>query len=395
MKINADEYFKCIIEYLKSDLSLFCGCNDFICEEISEGNINHIYRISDSRNIQSVIIKLAEPEANISKDIVIDTARGRNESELLMFYNRLIPGSAPEVLGYNEELCTIVMSDMKDCRVLQNCIGSIDRCPFIPGQMSDFLADLLFYTSDFYLDSKAKKNNQKKFINPDLCGITEKLVFSEPYDAEKINCTDKNKDFVRKNICENALLKKEAAELKYKFMTEAQSLIHGDLHFGSVFVNEKRIIVFDPEFSFYGPMGYDIGNIIAHFIIEYIIADFGIYNDMKIKQTLKDYLLKTVKLTFEKMMKHIKYEAGESELRGNEFAEEKLSGVLCDSSGYAGTECLRRITGIAKLKKIEELNSDVKSAVERRILETGILLIEKRAEIKRYCDFEKMINELL
>mgnify|MGYP002228212686 CR=1 FL=1 len=47
-------------------------------------------------------------------------------------------------------------------------------------------------------------------------------------------------------------------------MNNAQALIHGDLHSGSIFINEKGIKVIDPEFAFYGPMGYDIGNVIGN-----------------------------------------------------------------------------------------------------------------------------------
>ena len=39
-----------------------------------------------------------------------------------------------------------------------------------------------------------------------------------------------------------------------------KSLIHGDLHTGSIFINEESTKVFDPEFCFYGPMGYVKGN---------------------------------------------------------------------------------------------------------------------------------------
>ena len=374
---------------------MFCSCDDLIFEEISDGNINHIYRISDCQTCQSVIIKRAEPEANISKEIVIETLRGERESEILMLYNKLMPGSAPNVLGYNKELRTIVMSDMKEYKVLQNCISNVERFNFLPEQLSDFLSNLFFYTSDFYLNSKVKKSKQKKYINPDMCCITENLVFSDPYDAEKISCSSKNRDYVKKNICENTLLKEEVAELKYKFMTESQSLIHGDLHFGSIFVNEKKLMVFDPEFSFYGPMGYDIGNIIAHFIIEYVIADCYLPDNQIITQTLKNYLQKTVRLSLEKILNHIESESPESDLRCSEFAKKKLRNILLDSLGYAGTECIRRITGIAKLKKIESLDCSVKSDVEKRILQIGIELIEKREKVMRCYDFEKMIDELL
>ena len=61
-------------------------------------------------------------------------------------------------------------------------------------------------------------------------------------------------------------LRLEGAKLKFDFMEHAQALIHGDLHSGSIFINNERIKVFDPEFAFYGPMGYDLANVVAHTI---------------------------------------------------------------------------------------------------------------------------------
>jgi 5-methylthioribose kinase len=56
-------------------------------------------------------------------------------------------------------------------------------------------------------------------------------------------------------------------------MTTTQALIHGDLHTGSIFINENSLKVIDPEFAFYGPMGYDVGNIIANLIFAWANAE--------------------------------------------------------------------------------------------------------------------------
>ena len=34
-------------------------------------------------------------------------------------------------------------------------------------------------------------------------------------------------------------------------MNNAQALLHGDLHTGSIFANEQGVKVIDPEFAFY------------------------------------------------------------------------------------------------------------------------------------------------
>ncbi len=48
---------------------------------------------------------------------------------------------------------------------------------------------------------------------------------------------------------------------------DAQALIHGDLHTGSIMVNEQDTKVIDPEFAFYGPMGFDVGTLLANLLL--------------------------------------------------------------------------------------------------------------------------------
>ena len=53
-------------------------------------------------------------------------------------------------------------------------------------------------------------------------------------------------------------------------MNNAQALIHGDLHTGSIFVNQEETRVIDPEFAFFGPMAYDVGVLIGNLIMNYL-----------------------------------------------------------------------------------------------------------------------------
>ena len=52
-------------------------------------------------------------------------------------------------------------------------------------------------------------------------------------------------------------------------MTQSQSLLHGDLHTGSIMVSKNETKIIDPEFAFYGPMGFDIGALIANLLMNY------------------------------------------------------------------------------------------------------------------------------
>jgi S-methyl-5-thioribose kinase len=54
-----------------------------------------------------------------------------------------------------------------------------------------------------------------------------------------------------------------------RFIERAQALIHGDLHTGSIMVTPDSTQVIDPEFGFYGPMGFDIGAFLGNLILAY------------------------------------------------------------------------------------------------------------------------------
>ncbi|RIV96587.1 phosphotransferase, partial [Vibrio harveyi] len=65
-------------------------------------------------------------------------------------------------------------------------------------------------------------------------------------------------------------LKEKVAKLKCKFYNKKQSLLHGDLHTGSIMVKPfNNIKVIDSEFSFYGPIGFDIGSLFGNFLLNY------------------------------------------------------------------------------------------------------------------------------
>ena len=52
-------------------------------------------------------------------------------------------------------------------------------------------------------------------------------------------------------------------------MTKSVALLHGDLHTGSLMVEQNETYVIDVEFAFFGPFGFDVGKIIANFLMAY------------------------------------------------------------------------------------------------------------------------------
>ena len=54
-----------------------------------------------------------------------------------------------------------------------------------------------------------------------------------------------------------------------KFASNTETMCHGDLHSGSIMCTNDQTRVIDPEFAFYGPMGFDLGMLLANFLMAY------------------------------------------------------------------------------------------------------------------------------
>ena len=107
--------------------------------------------------------------------------------------------------------------------------------------------------------------------NTALCKITEDLIFTDPYRVAELNrWTSPQLDADRRRDPRgDAELKMAVSALKGKFLTAAEAMIHGDLHTGSIMVTATETKVIDPEFAFYGPMGFDIGAVIGNLLLAY------------------------------------------------------------------------------------------------------------------------------
>ena len=255
-----------VIEYVRAKLSYFENNAPLTCREIGDGNLNYVFRVKDPQNGRSIIVKQAGTHLRISNEMTLTTDRGRIEASILKLQGALCPGLVPKVYLYDGVMCAMIMEDMVGHTMMRTGLIHHEIYPKFPDQISTFLVNTLLMTTDIVMDHQERKALIREFSNPELCDITENLVFGEPmldYNGRN-DIFPPVREFVEKEIYGDDALKTAVARLKFRFMNEAQSLIHGDLHTGSVFINQEHTFVFDPEFAFFGPMGYDIGNVIAN-----------------------------------------------------------------------------------------------------------------------------------
>lgn len=367
----------------------FADCGDpLISREIGDGNMNYIYRISCGE--KSLILKQAGEATRLSSGKNISRKRNQREARALIRQNEIVPGSTPKVYLYDEVMDCMVMEDMKDYTVMrQALLDGRPLCDSFGEQIGHILAENYRQTSDVQADHIRKKYGVKEFINPELCEISERLVFDEPiFNLSGCNGVEpENNAYVEANIYAGEELKKEVGKLKYQFMTSSQSFIHGDLHTGSLFISEERVKIFDSEFAFYGPTGYDVGNVVAHLLLAKTNAllternEVADWTEKQIRSILRIFTEETI---------------GQKRQPGKDAFEKELNqwyirNILADSAGYCGMEIIRRVLGVAKVKDVQSLERQKRCQAERILLKKGIDLVINRKNYTEASDFDSII----
>lgn len=348
------------------------------CKEIGDGNLNYIFRVVDEISGRSIIIKQSGPVARISDEFKLSPDRNRIEYEILKLEEELAPGLVPKVYGYDPIMNCTVMDDLSDHQIMRKALMEFKTFPRFAQDISDFMVNNLLLTTDVVLDHKIKKDLVKNFINPELCEITEDLVYTEPFSDYKHrnDVFERNKEWVSEHIYNSNELRLETAKLKFEFMNHAQALVHGDLHTGSIFVKEDSTKVIDPEFAFFGPIGYDVGNVMANLIFAWVHSDA--HKQVEHKQWLEDTIVETLDLFIEKFSRAWDGHVTEFSAKTPGFKEYYLATVLRDTAGVTGLELCRRIIGLAHVKDITSLQGNVRVRAERICLSGAIDFILKR-----------------
>ena len=335
-------------------------------KEIGDGNLNYVFRIWDGKG-HSVIVKHAGVALRISAAMRVSLDRNRIESEVLKLQDQYAPGLVPKIFSYDTIMSACVMEDLSEYELMRYALMKHKTFPRFADDITTYMVNTLLMTTDIVMEHKAKKELVKSFINPELCEITEDLVLTEPYnDINKRNLVfEPNREFVTKQLYNDLPLQLEVAKIKFDFMNNAQALLHGDLHTGSVFVKEDSTRIFDPEFAFFGPIGYDLGNVIANLIFAW---DNGYAAG---NQAFCDWVLKTIPevldLFKQKFLTAFDAHVSDVMAKTEGFREHYLAVILTDTAAFAGTELIRRTVGMAQVKDVTSIADPDKRAYAERI----------------------------
>lgn len=172
-------------------------------------------------------------------------------------------------------------------------------------------------------------------------------------------------------------------------MTEAEALLHGDLHTGSIFVDEKQTKVIDPEFAFYGPIGFDIGLFLANLIVQAITRS-GEERELIVQDITQTW--QVFEEQFSSLWESDGIETYKTTAGYREYAIEK---IFHDAIGFAGCELIRRTIGLAHVRDLDDI-ADESTRIDRKrqTLKAGEALIETRCSYQSIAELEAAIKEL-
>ena len=385
--------------YVAEKLKLFENIEDIKVSEIGDGNINYVFRAEDIKSKKSVVIKQADKLLR-SSGRPLDVDRNRIEAEVLKFYGEVASDYVPKIYHYDEVMCALTMEDISEYENLRHGLMKNKIYKSFAEDITTFMVNTLISTMDIVMNPWKKKEDVKKYINIELCDITEKLVFTDPYTNHfGTNIVlDESSEFVKKEIYDDEELVFEAGKLKYKFMNNPQSLLHGDLHSGSIFVTESKTKVIDPEFAFYGPIGYDLGNVVGNLFFSYIHSDIVMSDEVE-KRAYLNYLETTIadiidKFT-EKFIRAYDEKVIDPMAKNPLYKRWMIASILEDAAGMAGTEIIRRTIGDSKVKEIESIESiETRVYMDKFLILLGKSLIKDRYKIKTGKDYVALIDKI-
>ena len=350
-------------------------------EEVGDGNLNLVFIIED-RAGRGVVLKQALPYVRlVGPDWPMTPERARHEHDALRAYGALAPGLVPEVFAYDPDRYILAMEDLSDHRVWRAALNDGERHDGAAAAIGGFVASVAFGTSVFGMDAEEHKTAVGRALNPELCRITEDLVFTEPYADIGRNSVEPDNEADAAALAGDTAMVAEIGLAKWKFMTSAEALVHGDLHTGSVMVRAAdgtspvSVKAIDPEFSFYGPVAFDLGALWANYVIAAARA-LALGEDDRAQWCLQQ--APSTWSAFEDGFLERWPDRRSPDVFSDAMGATVVAGWLGDTWLFAAAKMARRIVGLAKTTDIETLPTPQKVGAARGVLHVARMAARER-----------------
>lgn len=368
------------------------------CHEVGDGNINFVY-IVEAPGSHGVVVKQARPYVRcVGESWPLTLNRMRREASALREEFAVCPEHTPEVYVYDEKMSVMAMQYLRPPHTIARKLLYTGSTPdFFGPHVAEFLAKTLFMTSRLAsANDEAFRKLASENANTEMCALTEQVIFTEPYIVASNNrWTTPQLDADAAELREDVALHAGIAALKRKFVEANEALLHGDLHTGSFMLDleHQTTYAIDPEFAFYGPMGFDIGAVISNLLICFFSQDGWEQVTGEDRSKSREFLLEAVKAVWDgfssrfvelwKQREAERKAAGEAHVPASDaYMRKYMRELRADALGFSGAKMVRRIVGIAHNADLEEIqDADARAKCERRVLALGRRLVTNARDV--------------
>jgi len=386
--------------------------DDWTVEEVGDGNLNLVFLVHGPKG--ALCAKQALPYVRlVGESWPLPLSRAHFEHIALVEEAKHAPDLVPRVRHYDPIASMTIMDCLDGHIIMRKGMIAGRRYPLFATHIARFMAETLFRTSDLALTAAEKKRRVAELSgNVMLWKITEDLIFTDPYcEAELNRWTAPQIDPDAQAIRGDMKLKIAISELKERFLSETQAMIHGDLHTGSIMINAESTKMIDPEFVMYGPMGFDTGAVIGNLLLSYFSQD-GHAKEPGARRDYQDWILAQIEAAwteFEQRFlalwetahagdaypKHLfADDAGKKAYA--EIQRAYMRRLFADTLGFGGAKMIRRILGLAHVLDLESIaDPDARAQCERRALNLARQLILERQKIASTAEVADAAREML
>lgn len=344
-------------------------------QEIGDGNLNLVFLARDLDG-RGLVLKQSLPYVRMTGEgWPMTPERARHEVESLTAHHALSPDLVVEVFDYDPDRYIIAMEDLSDHQVWRHALNAGMRHDGAAVRIGRYVGAVAFGTSVLGLDRLEYAERLAASVNPELCVITEDLVFSEPCVDSGRNATLPANEADARDLAADDVFVSAMGRAKWLFMTKAEALLHGDLHTGSVMVRTRpgetdcdSVKVFDSEFAFYGPVAFDLGAVWANYVLAAARA-FALGEDERATWALG--LVAQTWQGFEEEFRRLWPQRLDPRVWREPFLEHLLETWREEAWLFAAAKMSRRIVGAAKATDIETLLPELREGAARGVLGTA------------------------
>ncbi|XP_074315966.1 methylthioribose kinase-like [Silene latifolia] len=383
-KVSLGEYIKatpCLSSKLSNKV------DDMQIQAVDEGLMNFVYIVKSSGG--SMVIKQALPYIrSMGESMPQSKERAKYEAKALQVYASLCPSHVPQLYHFDPWLSLIAIKYLEPPHILltKGLIAGI-QYPLLAESISEFFTRVFFHSSLLYTSQHDHERAVAEFYgNVEMIKLMEQLTFCPFEESEYNSWTSPQLDLDVKAVQEDDAIKLQVAQLKSIFCEKTQALIHGDFHAGSVMVTQNSVQVIDPEFAFYGPMGYDIGTFFRNLIVSFFAQD-GLATHQNDRQNYKTWLLETLEKTwtlFELKFIKLWVEHNDCSAAAEVILQKKyMEDVFQDALGFCAAYLIASVIRVCTMEEFECIdNVSKKAECERNTLNFGRMLLTERSKFK-------------